>query len=49
LKEAVNSEYYWRVISKQSGDNFLFCLALAWQLQDIRFLSWETNLCSCNN
>jgi len=21
----------------------------AWQLQDVRLLSWETDLCSCNN
>jgi len=25
------------------------CLALAWQLQDVRLLSWETDLCSCND
>jgi len=28
---------------------FLICLALAWQLQDVRLLSWDTDLCSCNN
>jgi len=28
---------------------FLICLDLAWQRQDVRLLSWETDLCSCNN
>jgi len=36
-------------MSGQSGESLLNCLALAWQLQDVRFLSWETNLCSYNN
>jgi len=36
-------------ISRQSGESLLNCLALAWQLQDVRLLSWETDLCSCNN
>jgi len=49
LKEAVNLKYYWRVISEQSGESPLICLALAWQVQDVRFLSWETDLCSCND
>jgi len=26
-----------------------FCLTLAWQLQDVRLISWGTDLCSCNN
>jgi len=29
--------------------SLLNCLALAWQLEDVRLLSWETDLCSCNN
>jgi len=41
--------YYWRVISGQSGESLLICLALAWELQDVRLLSCETDLCSCNN
>jgi len=35
----VNLEYYWRVIRGQSGESLLICLALAWQLQDVRLLS----------
>ena len=49
IEISVNLEYYWRVISEQSGESLLICLALAWQLQDVRLLSWETDLCSCNN
>ena len=48
-KRAVNLEYYWRVISEQSGESPLICLALAWQRQDVRLLSWQTDLCSYNN
>jgi len=40
---------YWRVISGQSVESLLICLALGWQCQDIRLFSWETDLCSCNN
>jgi len=47
--EAINLECYWRVVNGQSGESFLFRLALAWQLQDARSHSWETDLCSCNN
>jgi len=49
LKETVSLVYYWRVISRQSGESLLIRLASAWQIQDVRLLSWETNLCSCNN
>jgi len=42
-------DYYWRVISGRSGGSLWFRLALAWQFQDVRFRSWETGLCSCNN
>jgi len=48
-KKQVNSEYYWRVISGQSGESLLICLTLALQIQNVRLLSWETELCSCNN
>jgi len=31
------------------NESLLFRLALAWQLQDVQLLSWETDLCSCDN
>ena len=44
-KEAVNLECYWRV-SGQSGESLHF--ALRW-LGNFKTLSWETDLCACNN
>jgi len=35
-------------IKGQSVDSLLFHIASAWQLQDVRSRSWETDLCSCN-
>jgi len=49
LKEAITLECYWRVSNGQSGESLLTRLALAWQFQDVRLLSWEADLCSCNN
>jgi len=35
-------------INGQSDESLIFPLALAWQLQNVRFLC-RTELCSCNN
>jgi len=45
MKIRVLLEIYWRPKQWQ----LLFRLGLAWQVQDVRSHSWETDLCSCTN